>query len=113
LNKRFGCLTLLNEGTKARALTRDGSGLARTVNNEKAKFMNWRDRLLSDPAICQGTVCIRGTRISVSVILDNLAAGLTVEEIMADYPTLVIEDVHAAIAYGLAHERMVPFPTMA
>ena len=49
------------------------------------------------------------------MILDNLAAGLTAEEIVADYPTLEIEDVHAAIAYAaeLAHERMVPFPRTA
>lgn len=60
-------------------------------------------------------VCIRGTRIFVSVILDNLAAGLTAEEIVAEYPTLETEDVHAAIAYAaeLAHERMVPIPRTA
>ncbi|HEY0155956.1 MAG TPA: DUF433 domain-containing protein [Thermoanaerobaculia bacterium] len=75
----------------------------------------WRDRLSSDPEICHGKICIRGTRIFVSVILDNLAAGLTAEEIVADYPTLTVEDVHAAIAYAaeLAHERMVPIPTPA
>lgn len=54
----------------------------------------------SDPEICHGKVCIRGTRIFVSVVLDNLAAGLTAEEIVAEYPTLETEDVHAAIAYA-------------
>lgn len=39
--------------------------------------MNWRDRIISDPAVCHGKACIRGTRIQVSVVLDNLAAGLT------------------------------------
>ena len=77
--------------------------------------MSWRDRLTSDPEICHGKVCIRGTRIFVSVVLDNLAAGLTPDEIVAEYPTLVIEDVQAAIAYAaeLAHERMVPIPRTA
>jgi uncharacterized protein (DUF433 family) len=77
--------------------------------------MSWRDRLSSDPGICHGKVCIRGTRIFVSVILDNLAVGLGAEEIVADYPTLSVDDVHAAIAYAaeLVHERMVPFPTTA
>lgn len=62
--------------------------------------MSWRERLSSDPAICHGKVCIRGTRIFVSVILDNLAAGLTTDEIVAEYPTLKVENVHAAIAYA-------------
>ena len=77
--------------------------------------MGWRDRLSSNPEICHGKVCIRGTRIFVSVILDNLAAGFTAEEIVADYPTLTVEDVHAAISYAaeLAHERMVPIPRTA
>lgn len=77
--------------------------------------MSWRDRLSSDPEVCHGKVCIRGTRIFVSVILDNLADGLTAEQIVADYPTLSIEDVHAAISYAaeLARERMVPYPRTA
>jgi len=62
--------------------------------------MSWRDRLTSDPGICHGKVCIRGTRIFVSVILDNLAAGLSAEAIVAEYPTLEVEDVDAAISYA-------------
>ncbi len=46
--------------------------------------MEWRERIHSDPAVCHGQVCIRGTRIPVSVVLDNLAAGLTPEAIVAD-----------------------------
>jgi uncharacterized protein (DUF433 family) len=89
--------------------------VARYVVDGKEIRMSWRDRLSSDPAICHGKVCIRGTRIFVSVILDNLAAGLTAEEIVSEYPTLKTEDVHAAIAYAaeLAHERMVPIPRTA
>lgn len=77
--------------------------------------MSWRDRITSDPSICHGQACIRGTRIFVSVVLDNLAAKRTPEEIVADYPALKVEDVHAAIAYAaeIAHERLVPFPQSA
>jgi uncharacterized protein (DUF433 family) len=48
---------------------------------------NWRDRISVDPAICHGKACIKGTRIMVSVILDNLAAGETVATISRSYPT--------------------------
>jgi uncharacterized protein (DUF433 family) len=72
--------------------------------------MNPLDRITSDPAICHGKACIRGTRIMVSVILDNLAAGLTADEIVASYPSLALEDVRAAIAYAaeIARERILP-----
>ncbi len=69
------------------------------------------NRIAADPKICHGKPCIRGTRILVSVILDNLAAGLTVKEIIAEYPELKSEDVKAAIAYAaeLAREEdLVP-----
>jgi uncharacterized protein (DUF433 family) len=71
--------------------------------------MDWRARLSSDPAIARGTACIRGTRIPVSVVLDNLAAGLGPEEIVRSYPVLSVEDVRASIAYGaeLARERAI------
>lgn len=44
--------------------------------------MSWQDFIVVDPTICYGKACIRGTRIMVSVILDNLAAGLSPEEIL-------------------------------
>lgn len=74
--------------------------------------MNWREYIVTDPAICHGKACIKGTRIMVSVILDNLAAGLTVEEILQSYPTLTREAVATAIAYAaeLARERIVSLP---
>lgn len=70
---------------------------------------NWRDRISVDPNVCHGQACIAGTRVLVTVVLDNLAAGRTAEEILADYPSISIEDVRAAIAYAaeLAHERTV------
>jgi uncharacterized protein (DUF433 family) len=74
--------------------------------------MNWKDRISVDPKVCHGKACIRGTRILVSVILDNLAAGRSTEDLIESYPSLQKEDVTAAIAYAavLAKERVVPFP---
>ena len=71
--------------------------------------MDWRDRITVDPLTCHGKACIKGTRIMVSVILDNLAVDLTAEEILSSYPTLSLQDIHAAIAYAaeLARERVV------
>jgi len=68
------------------------------------------ERLQADPAICGGVVCIKGTRIPVTLILDALAAGDTAEELLRGYPTLTREDIAAALAYGakLAHERILP-----
>lgn len=65
--------------------------------------MNWQERITVDPAVCHGKACIRGTRIMVSVILDNLAAGQKAEEILASYPTLKPQDIQAAIAYENEH----------
>ena len=72
--------------------------------------MNWQDRITVDPRVCHGKACIRGTRVMVSVILDNLAANVPVEEILRSYPTLRPEDIQAAIAYAadLARERVIP-----
>lgn len=74
--------------------------------------MNWRDLISVDPDICHGKACIKGTRIMVSVILDNLAAGESPEKILASYPTLKKEDIEAALRYAseLARERIVALP---
>lgn len=71
--------------------------------------MDRHPRITTDPSICHGQACIRGTRISVSVVLDNLAAGLAPHEIVQSYPSLTVDDVSAAIAYGaeLARERVI------
>jgi len=72
--------------------------------------MHWHERISTDPNVCHGKACINGTRIMVSVILDNLAAGLPVDEILQSYPSLTRDDVQAAIGYAaeLARERVVP-----
>lgn len=71
--------------------------------------MTWKDYITVDPTVCHGKACIKGTRIMVSVVLDNLASGLTIEEIIKSYPSLNRESIQAAIAYAaeLARERIV------
>ena len=73
--------------------------------------MDWRERITVDPLVCHGKACIKGTRIMVSVILDNLAEGVTEEEILKSYPSLTSEDIKAAISYAaeLSRERLVSF----
>lgn len=74
--------------------------------------MNWQDHIVVDPNICHGKACIKGTRIMVSVILDNLAAGVSPDEILRSYPALSREAIQAAITYAaeLARERVVAMP---
>ncbi|HAB19775.1 MAG TPA: DUF433 domain-containing protein [Verrucomicrobiota bacterium] len=75
-----------------------------------------REELLSriwiDPNRCFGKPCIRGHRLWVSLILDLLASGTTVQEILEDYPGLEEADIRACIAYGaeMARERFVNVP---
>ena len=70
-------------------------------------------RISVDPTVCFGKPCIRDTRIWVSLILDYLASGMTIEEIQSEYPQLQREDVLAAIAYGaeMSRERIVELPS--
>ena len=70
--------------------------------------MDWRTRITIDPAVCHGKACIKGTRIMASVVLDNLAAGQSADEIVQLYPTLRREDVIAAMAYAAELARAYP-----
>ncbi len=71
-----------------------------------------RTLIVRDPQICHGQATVRGTRILVSIILDALADGMTEDEIIAEYPTLTVEGIRAAAAYGaeLARDE---FPAVA
>ncbi len=71
--------------------------------------MDWRERISINPQICQSKPCIKGTRVMVSVILDNLAEGESYESIIEGYH-VTREDVQAAIAFAadLAADRHVP-----
>ena len=82
------------------------------ANRHTFETMNWTERIAVEPNVCHGKACIRGTRVLVSVILDNLAAGLSPAEIVRSYPSIQSEDVTAAMAYAaeLARERVVLTP---
>jgi uncharacterized protein (DUF433 family) len=70
--------------------------------------MDWREHITVDPAICHGKACIRGTRVLVPVILDNLAAGETPAGIAAAYH-VSLDDIQAALLYAaeLSKERII------
>lgn len=74
--------------------------------------MQWRDHIWTDPDRMHGTPCLRGTRIPVYVILDNLAGGETPQTILDQYPSLRPEHIPAALAYAaeLARERIISIP---
>jgi uncharacterized protein (DUF433 family) len=63
-------------------------------------MQDWQERVAVNPNVCHGKPCIRGTRIMVSVVLDNLAEGLSTEELVEEYPPLTPEDIRAAISYA-------------
>ena len=73
---------------------------------------HWNDYITVDANVCHGNACIRDTRIMVSVVLDNLAAGLSIEDIVRSYPSLRRDSILAAISYAadLARERIVSMP---
>lgn len=66
---------------------------------------DWRDRIAVNPAVCHGRACIRGTRVMVSVILDNVAAGVPHGEIVRSYPPIQELDIQAALDYAAALAR--------
>ncbi len=70
------------------------------------------ERISIDPKVCFGKPCIRGHRIWVSLVLDLISAGLSVEEVQEEYPQLSREDILACVAYGaeMSRERFVDIP---
>ncbi|HZV88382.1 MAG TPA: DUF433 domain-containing protein [Candidatus Binatus sp.] len=75
-------------------------------------MQNWRERIRVNPAVCHGRACVRGTRVMVSAVIDNIAAGVPRDEILRSYPTLTEADIDAALAYAaeLAREGTVDLP---
>jgi uncharacterized protein (DUF433 family) len=67
------------------------------------------NRISVDPQVCFGKPCIKGTRIWVSLILDLMANGMSIDEVLAEYPQLTDNDIRAALAYGaeMSRERIV------
>jgi uncharacterized protein (DUF433 family) len=74
--------------------------------------MNYQDRIIRDPQVCGGQPVFKGTRVLLRTVLAGLAAGETIEAILAGYPTLQAADVQAAIAFAAASaEEDLPVPS--
>ena len=73
---------------------------------------NWQDQIDINPKVCHGKPCIKGTRIMVSVILDNLAEGLTSEEIVEEYPPLTLENVRGCLAVADETQTRIRRPSV-
>ena len=90
-----------------------GTGCPLSLGAPTRSFrVRWQDHISVDPTVCHGQACIRGTRIPVAVVLANLAAGLTAEEVRHSYPSLSADAIPAALGYAadLAQERVVALP---
>jgi uncharacterized protein (DUF433 family) len=69
-------------------------------------------RISIDPKICFGKPCVKGHRVWVSLILDNLANGMSIQQILKEYPGLEETDILACLAYGaeMSRERYIEIP---
>lgn len=68
-------------------------------------LMDYRDIITIEPGKRSGKPCIRGTRMTVTDVLEYLAGGMTEEEILADFPDLTAEDIRACLAFAADRER--------
>jgi uncharacterized protein (DUF433 family) len=87
----------------------EGQGVLDSSPVWYAEAMSLMQRIATDPAICHGKPCIRGHRIPISIVLDSLADGESVEEILAEFPGIERDDIAACLAYAaeLARGRLV------
>ena len=87
----------------------------RAIIRARYESIDWRKRITVDPSIFHGKACIKGTRIMVSVVLDNLAADVTSDALLQSYPSLSREGIQAAVAYAAepARERVILLPEKA
>jgi uncharacterized protein (DUF433 family) len=69
--------------------------------------MDYRTIITLEPGKCGGKPCIRGMRITVSDVLGYLASGMSVDEILADFPDLTREDILACLAFAADRERRI------
>jgi uncharacterized protein (DUF433 family) len=68
-------------------------------------LMDYRDRIVIEPAIRFGKPCVRGSRITVGDVLTYLASGMREEDILADFPQLTADDIRACLVYAAERER--------
>ncbi len=67
--------------------------------------MHYRERIVIDPAIRSGKPCIKGTRIAVADVFDYLGGGMTIEQILEDFPDLTADDIRACFAFAADRDR--------
>lgn len=67
--------------------------------------MDYRERIAIDPLVRSGKPCVRGTRIAVADVLDYLGGGMTVVELLDDFPDLTAEDIQACLSFAANRER--------
>ena len=79
--------------------------LARNRHEDYTATMNYKDRISIDPRIRSGKPCIRGTRIAVADVFDYLGGGMTVAEVLDDFPDLTAADIQACFAFAADRER--------
>jgi uncharacterized protein (DUF433 family) len=78
-------------------------------NGPAEELMEWRSRIVADPDVLVGKPVIKGTRISVDLVMDLLAAGYSPDQVRQQYDHLALEDIHACLAYArevISAERM-------
>ena len=63
-------------------------------------IINWRERIVIDPSIHHGVPCIKGTRVPISVLVGSIADGDSIDDLLAAYPQLTTEDIHAALRFA-------------
>jgi uncharacterized protein (DUF433 family) len=78
----------------------DGGG-----ETEGIQTVDYRKHIVIDPGVRSGKPCVKGTRIAVYDVLSYLAAGMTPDEIVADFPDLKPEDIRACLAFAADRER--------
>jgi len=80
------------------------------ISMKKERKMNYKKRIIADSQIMLGKPVIKGTRITVELILQRLSEGMTIEELLEAYPHLTREDIYAALAYSaevISREEMI------
>jgi uncharacterized protein (DUF433 family) len=73
-----------------------------TMSGATGNLKNYEDRIIRDRGICGGEPVFKGTRVTLRTVLASLAGGDSAEEILADFPSLKVEDIQAAIAFAAA-----------
>ena len=72
--------------------------------------MNYNERIVIDPLVRSGKPCIKGTRITVADVFDYLGGGMSVQEILDDFPDLTKDDIQACFAFAAERDRRLTQP---